>query len=287
MLFGVQLAVTLESNRMLGGVGALLSVVSSAASFLSLAQFFIPSMYTAGFGGFLGLLGIAGFAGLILFMVAMNGLASYYKDRSIFNNALYWIITCIIEAVVAVGLVFVVVLSVLSRIIGTLSSFTAANPPTFSSLLDILQPYIGYFIPVGVVVFAIAVVAVVFLMRAFNRLAVASGVQLFKTVGLLFLAGAALSGALVLLAALLVSVGLVTFGSVLPLIVVSGLVNFAAWVLASMAFFRIRAPASPQTFPQTAPQTVTPAVGQVKYCPYCGAENMVDAIFCARCGKKL
>jgi uncharacterized membrane protein len=281
------LAVTLESNRTLGGVGALLSVVSSAASFLSLAQFFFPSMYTAGFGGFLGLLGLAGFAGLILFMVAMNGLANYYKDRSIFNNALYWIITCIIEAVVAACLVFVVVLSVLSRIIGTLPSFTSANPPTFSSVLDILQPYIGYFIPVGVVVFAIAVVAVVFLMRAFNRLAVASGVRLFKTVGLLFLAGVALAGALVLLAALLVLVGLVTFTSVLPLIVVSGLVNFAAWVLASMAFFRIRALASPQTFPQTALQTVTPAAGQMKYCPHCGAGNIMDAAFCVRCGKKL
>jgi len=255
------LAVTLESNRTLGGVGALLSVVSSAASFLSLAQFFFPSLYATGFGGFLGLLGLAGFAGLILFMVAMNGLANYYKDRSIFNNALYWIITCIIEAVVAACLVFVVILSVLSRIIGTLPSFTPANPPAFSSLLDILQPYIGYFIPVGVVIFAIAVVAVVFLMRAFNRLAVASGVQLFKTVGLLFLAGVALTGAIALLAALMVSVGSVTFSSVLPLIVVSGLVNFAAWALASMAFFRIRAPASSQTFPQTAPQTVTPAAG--------------------------
>lgn len=281
------MAVTLESNRMLGGVGALLSVVSSVASFLSLAQFLFPSLYTAGFGGFLGLLGLAGFAGLILFMVAMNGLANYYKDRSIFDNALYWIITCIIEAVVAAGLVFVVILSVLSRIIGTLPPFTPANPPTLKSLLDALQPYIGYFIPVGVVVFAIAVVAVVFLMRAFNRLAVASGVRLFRTVGLLFLAGVALTGALVLLAALLFSVGLVTFSSVLPLIVVSGLVNFAAWVLASMAFFRIRAPASPQTFPQTAPQTVTPAAGQVKYCSYCGAENMPDAVFCVHCGKKL
>jgi hypothetical protein len=85
----------------------------------------------------------------------------------------------------------------------------------------------------------------------------------------------------------MVSAGSATFSSVLPLIVVSGLVNLAAWALASMAFFRIKAPASPQTFPQTAPQTVTPPAGQVKYCPYCGAANMVDAVFCARCGKKL
>jgi uncharacterized membrane protein len=277
------LAVALESNRMLGGIGALLIVASSITSFLSLAQFFFPGLNLGVFGGPVGLLGLAG---LILFMISMNGLANYYKDRSIFNDALYWIITSIVAGVVAFALVFAVLLSVLSQIIGTIEPFTPTSPPTLSALLEALQPYVGYFIPVGAVVFAIAVVSIVFLMRAFNRLAVASGVRLFRTAGLLFLAGIATTGALGLLAALLIFAGIATISAVLPLTVVSGLVSFAAWALATVAFFRIRAPTS-QAFQQQAPQTTAPATGWVKYCPHCGDENSMDAAFCVRWGEKL
>jgi uncharacterized membrane protein len=178
--------VTLESNRMLGGIGALLIVTSSITSFLSLAQFFFPSLLIGVFGAPFGLLGLAGLA---LFMIAMKGFAAHYKDPSIFNNALYWILTSIIAGVVAVALSVAVLLSVLSRIIETMAPFTPTNPPILSSVLDALRPLIGYFIPVGIVVFAIMVLSVVFIMRAFNRLADASGVRLFRTAGLLFLVG--------------------------------------------------------------------------------------------------
>ena len=285
IVFGVQLAVALESNRMLGGVGALLIVLGSVFSLLSLVRYVYPSLSLAvtAFGG---LFGVLGFAGLVLFMVAMNGLANHYRDRSIFNNALYWIITSIVGAVVAVALVVVVTLSVLSSIIGTIAAFTPTNPPSISSVLDALRPFIVYFIPVGVVAFAIGVVSVVFIMRAFNRLADVSGVRLFRTVGLLFLAGIAVTGALGLLAVLLIFKGLIAVSAVLPLVAVSGLVNFATWALATTAFFRIRAPTSPPV-PKTAPQFATTAAGQVKYCPHCGAENLADATYCVRCGQKL
>ena len=274
---------TLESNRMLCAIGVLLIVLASVSSFLSLAQLFFPDLYLGGFGSLFGLLGLVG---LILFMMGMRGFSVHYKDPAIFNNALYWVVTSIIEVVVAFALAFAVVLSVLSRIIGTITPFTPANPPTLSSVLEALQPYVGYFIPVGVVVFAIAVVSVVFIMRAFKGLADASGVRLFRTAGLLFLVGIALTGALGLLAVLLVFAGLIAISAVLPLIVVSGLVSMTAWILATLGFFRIKTPTS-QTFSETAPQTFATAAGQVKYCPHCGAENATDAAFCARCGKKL
>lgn len=274
---------TLESNRMLGAVGSLLIVATSATSFLSLAQFFFPSLYTAGFAGPVGLLGLAG---LVLFMIAMNGLANYYKDRSIFSNALYWILTSIIGGVVAFALSFAVLLSILSRVIGTIAPFTQANPPTLSAVLDALQPYVGHFIPVGVVVFAITVVSVVFIVRAFNRLADASGVRLFRTAGLLFLVGIALTGALGLLAVLLVLAGSTAISTFLPLTVVSNLVSLAAWTLTTVAFFRIRALTSQMPPMQPTPQT-SPVTGQVKYCPHCGAQNSLEAVFCVRCGEKL
>jgi uncharacterized membrane protein len=273
--------VTLESSRTLGGVGALLIFLGSAFSFLSLVRYVYPSLSLAA-TALGGLLGVLSFTGLILFMVAMNGLANHYRDRAIFNNALYWIITSIVGAVVAIALAVAVTLSVLSSIIKTIAPFTPTNPPSISSLLDALRPFIVYFIPVGVVAFAIGVISVVFIMRAFNRLASASGVRIFR----LFLAGIAVTGALELLAALLILTSSITFSAVLPLIAVSGLVNVTAWVLATTAFFRIRAPTSPPV-PQTTPQTVTPAAGQAKYCPHCGAENLADATYCVRCGQKL
>ena len=56
---------TLESSKTLGGIGAILMVISP-----------FGSIYT----------GIIGLVGLILVLVAFNGLADYYKDRRIFNN---------------------------------------------------------------------------------------------------------------------------------------------------------------------------------------------------------
>jgi uncharacterized membrane protein/ribosomal protein L40E len=278
--------VTFESNRLLGGVGALLMVVSSISSFLSLAEFFVPSLTFGVVGAPFGLLGIVG---LIIFMIAMNGLANDYKDRGIFDNALYWIITGIVGGVVTAVFAVAIAFSVLSSVIGTLVPLTPGNTPTLSSVLDAFQPYIGYFIPVGIVAFAIGVVSVLFIMRAFNRLAAASGVSMFRTVALLFLAGIALTGAIGLLAALLIVTGSVAVGAILPFIAIAGLVNLAEWALATAAFFRLKAPAS-SPVPQTAPQAVAPAPtapAQVKYCRKCGAENRMDAAFCVRCGEKL
>jgi uncharacterized membrane protein/ribosomal protein L40E len=273
---------TLESNRLLGGIGALLIVISSITSFLSFAQFFFPSSVIGVLGAPFGLLGLAG---LILFMIAMKGFATHYKDLGIFNNALYWVLTNIIAAVVAVALSFAVLFSVLSSIIRTMTPFTTANPPTLSAVLDALRPFIVYFIPVGVVVFAMMVLSVVFMMRAFNRLAAASGIPLFRTVGLMFLVGIALTGAIGLLVVLLVFSGSIAISAVLPLTVVSGLVSFVTWILATIGFFRIKAPTS-ETFPQPTSQAVASGA-QVKYCPRCGAENVADAIYCTHCGQKL
>jgi uncharacterized membrane protein len=271
--------VTIESNRLLGAVGALLMAVSSISSLVSLTQFFIP---TAGFGAVGAPFGLLGLVGVILFMIAMNGLANNYKDRGIFENALYWIITGIVGGVVTVVSAVVVAFSVLSSVIGTLIPITPGTPPTTSAVLDALQPYVGYFIPVGVVAFAVGVVSVLFIMRAFNKLAAASGVSLFRTVALLFLAGIAVTGAVGLLAALLIVTGSVGVGAILPLLAVASLVNLAEWVVATAAFFRIKAPANAAVTP--AP---TAAPAQVKYCRKCGAENRVDAVFCVRCGEKL
>jgi uncharacterized membrane protein len=275
--------VTLESNRMMGGIGALLIVISSLTSFASLAQFFFPNVVLSVFTAPVGVLG---FAGLILFMVAMNGLANHYKDRGIFENALYWIITAIVGGVVTAVFAVVMVFSVLSSVVGTLTPLTPGTAPTASAVLEAFQPYIGYLIPIIVVALAVGVISALFIMKAFNKLAHASGVQLFRTAGLLFLVSVVVGFALMLLAALLIFAGSIAVTAIVPLASVSGLISVATWALATTGFFRLRPTATPPV-PQTTMQATALASGQVKYCPHCGAENRMDAVFCVRCGEKL
>jgi uncharacterized membrane protein len=270
----------LESNRMMGFISALLTVIGSIYSFFSLAQFFFPSLPSLSIGGVGASFGVLGLVGIILFMVAMKGFAVDYRDNSIFDNALYGIISSIILGVVAGGVAVAVIFLNLGSIIPT---FTPGSVP---ELPKILQSMIDYLIPVFLVVSVFAWVPAIFNLRAFYRLADKSGVRLFRTAGLLGVVGALVTIALAWIAALLVYVTLIPATAVLSVSVVGGLIGFVAWILAAEAFYSIRAPTS-QTPPLPTTQTSTPAAGQVKYCPYCGAENLMDAAYCTRCGQKL
>ena len=123
----------IESNRMLGFVGALLTVLGSVFGFLALARFFFPRLDVTSFGI---LFGISGLAGLILFMIAMKGFAVDYKDAAIFDNALYGLLSSIAIGVVAGVLAVAVFFLNLSSIVTT---FTPGSVPrarlTFFSLL--------------------------------------------------------------------------------------------------------------------------------------------------------
>jgi uncharacterized membrane protein len=270
----------LESNRMLGFIGALLTVIGSIYSFFSLAQFFFPSLPSLSIGGVGALFGVLGLVGIILFMVAMKGFAVDYRDNSIFDNALYGIISSIILGVVAGGVAVAVVFLNLGSIIPT---FTPSSAP---ELPEILKSMIGYLIPVLLVVSVFAWVPAIFNLRAFYRLADKSGVRLLRTAGLLGVIGVILTIILAWIAALLVYLTLIPATAVLAVSVVGGLIGFVAWILAAKAFYSIRVPTS-QTIAPLTPQTSTPATGQVRYCTYCGAENRIDAAFCVHCGKKL
>lgn len=76
---------TLETSKNLGGVGAILIVIAG------LATFGMP------YAGLIGLIG------LILVLIALKGLADYYSEPGIFNNALYAIILEIIGVIAVVG----------------------------------------------------------------------------------------------------------------------------------------------------------------------------------------
>jgi uncharacterized membrane protein len=263
---------------MLGFVGALLTVIGSASAFLGLAYFFFPSFNISGVGV---LFGLSGLAGIILFMIAMKGFAVDYKDDAIFNNALYGLLSNIAIGVVAGVLAVAVFFLNLSSIITT---FTSGSVPSFTS--DFLQSIMGYLIPVFLVVSVLAVVPALFNLRAFYRLAGKSGVRLFRTAGLLGVAGAAVAMIFAFIVSVLVLVASIPASAVFAVSVVGAMISYVMWIVAAKAFYSIKAPT------REAPQLLTPQVSaaaadQVRYCSYCGAENLPDAVFCVHCGKKL
>ena len=78
---------TIESSETLGGIGAILLII-----------FPFTGWFASGFSGIIGL------AGAILVLVALNGLANEYRERRVFNNALYGVILIIVGVAVVVAI---------------------------------------------------------------------------------------------------------------------------------------------------------------------------------------
>ncbi|MEM3699936.1 MAG: DUF996 domain-containing protein [Candidatus Bathyarchaeia archaeon] len=150
---------SLESNKTLGGIGALLVAIGAI----------VP---------------IIGIIGIILVMIALKGLAEYYKENAIFQNALYGIIFYII-AVVAAAFVLV----------GAFFGGMFADPLAF----------IGGVIFAVVLMFIFYLLGAIFFKKSFNILSMKSGEKMFDTAGLLLLIGAILTiiiiGAILMLVA--------------------------------------------------------------------------------------
>jgi len=169
---------TLETSRTLGGVGALLMV---------LTPFF--GTYTVGLG----------LVGLILVMVALKGLSDHYGEKGIFNNALYGVILAIVGIVAFIAMIVVTAIGFLSAL-GIDLSTVWSDPTVLSSInweelvtLDILWPHITAIFGSFVLLFIFVVVASFFLRKSLTMVSEKAGVGLFGTTGLLILIGAVLT----------------------------------------------------------------------------------------------
>ncbi len=203
---------TLESSKILGGVGALLMVINP----------FLGG-YTGVYAGALGLVG------LILVLIALKGLSDHYNEGGIFNNGLYGVILMIIGGVVFVATIVVTAVSFLSAI-GIEISTLWSDPTALSGInwqevvnFDILWPHIATILGSLVVLFVFVVVAAIFLRRSLTILSEKTGVGLFGTTGLIMLIGAVLT---------IIGVGLILL--------------WVALILLTVAFFSIKIqPAQP------------------------------------------
>ena len=86
-----------DTSKYLSGIGALLLVIAAIGSAVQ-------------YLGFLGLVGI------IVLLIGLKGLADFYKEQGIFNNALYSIIIAIVGGIVAVATAAITAVSVLASI---------------------------------------------------------------------------------------------------------------------------------------------------------------------------
>ena len=170
----------IETNKALGGVGAILMFIGIIPVISSYA--------------------IIELIGLILVMVALYNLASYYTERGIFNNALYGLIAGIVGGVIAAVVVFVSVITSLTDFLYQIfptwnGDWTALSglTPDVSNLnpTDIL-PFVGGILAALAILWIFAIIAAFFVRRSLVSLSAKSGVGLFSTAGLLLLIGSVL-----------------------------------------------------------------------------------------------
>jgi uncharacterized membrane protein/ribosomal protein L40E len=254
---------SLESARKLGLTASLIQVVMPVILVILLVAVFLVQFArfpaTSGSTLFASvftsatvvLLSIIGLVGIILFLIAMKRLARYYNEPGIFKNVLYAFLLTILGGVS----LYIVQFAFLSNVTGSMTSgsTTGVNAPLFAQLIFTL-------LAIFVIAFILAIISAVLYWRSFNKLAEKSGIEHFKTAGMLYL-----------------------IGTVLSIVGIGVFLVWIAWILNVLAFNALKAPivTAPSAF-QSAPN-----IGANKYCQYCGAENYPDAVFCKNCGKQI
>jgi len=189
---------SMEQGKSLAGIGALLLVIGTFVPFLSIV-------------------------GFILMMIGLKNLADHYNEKGIFNNALYGIIFGIVGAAAAAVIIIAVVFG------GSFLGFT------FAPSGDITGNFMALFGGIAialVVAFIFYILMAIYLRKSFNALANKTGINMFRTAGLLLLIGA-----------------------ILTIILIGLILIFVAWILLTVGFFSM---SSTQPSPAPAPaQTVT------------------------------
>ena len=201
---------TLETSKNLGGIGAILIFIGV-----------IP--WIAPYGGILALVG------LILALIGFKGLADYYKEAGIFNNALYAVIAAIVGGVAVAAIAFIGLVGFFSDLGITLSDWT--NAAAFSSInptaisLNVITDFLAYIAIAIVIAFVFLIITAFLLRKSLGLLSSKTGVGLFGTTGLIILIGA-----------------------VLTIVLIGVILVWIAMLLMAVAFFQIR-PQAPQSTP--------------------------------------
>ena len=195
-----------DSSKNLSAVGSLLMVIGFLGSVVPYA-------------------GILSIVGLILLLVGLKGLSSYYQEDGIFNNSLYAIITGIVGVVVAAATLIVTAVSAFATIgidindVNDWTNFGTEIGTYFSDFANFseLWTLIGAVVLALLVLFVSMIISMYFFRKTMTQLSTKSGIGLFSTAGLLMLIGAVLT---------IIAVGL--------------LIIWIGLILATVAFFQMK-----------------------------------------------
>jgi uncharacterized membrane protein len=211
---------TLESSKTLGIVGAVLMLIGTIP--------FVPYI------------GVIAFVGFIILLVALHGLANYYKENGIFNNALYGFIAGIVGVVATVVAAIYVIFytSILTDFLykifpgwnGSWSGLAGLTPSTSNITTSDITPVLGAIFAVLVILWIFLIISAFFNRRSLKMLSTKASVGLFSTAGLLLIIGA-----------------------VLAIVLIGFILMWIAILLIAIAFFQMKpqpeqpvAPAPPQ-----------------------------------------
>lgn len=168
---------TLESSKNLGGVGAILL-------FIGVLPWIAP------YGWILGLIG------LLLVMLGFKGLADYYQEAGVFNNALYAVILTIVGVVIFAVLLFTAAVGFLSALglsfsnmadwSAVITEWSTGAAPDLTIVLD----FAAQILLAGVALWICLIIGAVLLRKSLGVVSAKSGVGLFGITGLLILIGA-------------------------------------------------------------------------------------------------
>lgn len=199
-----------QTNKTLGGVGALLLLIG-----------FLPFISP--------LVGILGLVGFIFILVALNGFANYYKEKGIFNNALYGIIIFIIGGVITIAAAIFILVDFFTSLGIDLTNWQSFQSIDWASIMTpdkIFDLVVGGIIAL-VILFIFSIISAIFWRKSLDLLATKTDVRLFATTGLLLLIGAVLS-----------------------IILIGFILLFVAIILLIISFFSIKEPALKSEMPQ-------------------------------------
>jgi uncharacterized membrane protein len=205
---------TLESSKNLGGIGAILLVISALG--------FFGTPYA----------GVLVLVGIILTLIGTKGLADHYNDGGIFNNALYGFIMIIIGGVAFVSVLVMTIISAIAQL--GITDWTGwmteiqQNAVDVNALWNLIGPIVVGFAVALIVLFICVVIASILYRKSLSSLAKKSGVGMFETAGLLMLIGA-----------------------VLTIVLVGFILIWIAFILVAVAFFSIKT--TPTQPPPTTP----------------------------------
>lgn len=198
---------------------------------------------------------VLGIVGIILFIMGVKGLADFYQDKAIYDNALKGVIYYII-ALVAVAV----------AVAGFLIGF-------FTLGLGFALGIIGL-----VIAFIFYILAAMHLRTTFKDLAQKSGEHSFDTAGLLLWWGAILT---------IIFVGLF----LIFIAWIFAAVGFFSMKPQQRQPYGSQPPAyTPPpvaSSPSPTQATTGPSTTAARFCPNCGAPVDANAAFCPHCGKQL